>query len=560
MKYMKDFYSLHAFEDGYENNSHNFQRDIKEGRQAVEKAADSSFWDWDNGSFPYFWRWQPEIKSDLRDGTSLWVYKDKLPKNTKRQRMPKNLEIIELMAEKILKVRRRNYISKWGTILNLSHYFPVPKGETDIRMVYDLTESGLNAALGSPRFWMPTMLNIIDCAIHTSWFGDVDAGEMFSNFALDIKMRKYCGVDVSWMSKDGTKLWECWHRMAMGMRPSPWVTIRLLMWMMEVVVGYRAEKTNPFRWDCIRLNLPGDDNYNPTMHRVYKWNELSQTLACECKFFCDDFRIIGPTEKATRAATHQLETTMAYLGVQDATRKRRKITQTPGEWTGSIVLAVEENGVFVTVSKKKWKRAQDIVSRWSDHFITSSELPWLNYKALESDIGFLIHLSMSYPVIKPFLRGFYLTLNSWRDGRDRYGWKIPDKAYKLFLQLGRRSGDRRDDETSYMDVASTEDDAAAPTHVKAQPLMKEHMAILVEMFSSKEPVLRLVRGSAILEALYIFGDASWLGFGSSWLSGSDIKYRFGVWGSEAKTSTTSNYRELRNLVETLERSGLNGEL
>ena len=165
---------------------------------------------------------------------------------------------------------------------------------------------------------------------------------------------------------------------------------------------------------------------------------------------------------------------------------------------------------------------------------------------------------MSYPVIKPFLRGFYLTLNSWRESRDRYGWKIPDKAYTLFLQLDRRSEDR--DDSTDMDVASTEDDAAAPTHVKAQSLMKEHIAVLMEMFSPKDPVLRLVRGSVILEALYIFGDASGLGFGSSWLSGSDIRYRFGVWGSEAKTSTASNYRELRNLVETLERSGLNGEL
>ena len=403
------------------------------------------------------------------------------------------------------------------------------------------------------------MLNIVDCAIHTSWFGDVDAGEMFLNFPLDIKMRKYCGVDISWMTKDGSKLWESWHRMAMGMRPSPWVTIRLLMWMMEVVVGDRREKTNPFRWDCIKLNLPGDEKYDPTMPRVYKWNDISETLACECKFFCDDFRIIGPGAESTRAATHQLETTMSYLGIQDATRKRRKITQTPGEWTGSVVLSVEEVGVFVTVSKKKWKRAQDIVTKWSDKFSMGSDLPWLEYKALESDIGFLIHLSMSYPIIKPFLRGFYLSLNSWREGRDRYGWKLSDKAYKIFLQLGRRC-EGSDEQMLDMDVASTEEDAAAPHHVRAQPLMKEHIPIIVEMFLPKDPVLRLVRGSAILEALYIFGDASGLGFGSSWLSGAEVKYRFGIWGGNSKTSTSSNYRELRNLVETLERSGLDGEL
>ena len=39
---------------------------------------------------------------DLRDGTSLWCYEDKLPKNTKRQRMPKDLGIVELMVEKIV--------------------------------------------------------------------------------------------------------------------------------------------------------------------------------------------------------------------------------------------------------------------------------------------------------------------------------------------------------------------------------------------------------------------------------------------------------------------------
>ena len=66
--------------------------------------------------------------------------------------------------------------------------------------------------------------------------------------------------------------------------------------------------------------------------------------------------------------------------------------------------------------------------------------------------------------------------------------------------------------------------------VKAQGLMKEHLHALVDMFSVVEPVLRLVRGSAILEALYIFGDASGLGFGSSWISEKEVKYRFGVWG------------------------------
>ena len=329
--------------------------------------------------------------------------------------MPQDNGVFELMLEKFVKVRGRNYISKWGTISNLSHFFPVPKGENDIRMVYDLTESRLNDALCAPRFWMPTMLNVIDCATHSSWYGDVDAGEMFLNFPLDIRMRKYCGIDLPWMNEDVSTLWECWHRMAMGMRPSPWVTFRLLMWMMEIVVGDRKEINNPFRWDEVRLNLPGSGSYNTSLPRVFKWDSLEEGIAFDCKFFCDDFRIIGSNEKLTKRATHRLETTMSYLGVQDGTRKRRSITQKPGKWTGSIVLSVEGIGVFVTISQQKWNRARAIISKWNDrvNLIEKKEiLPLLGYTMLESDICFLIHVAMVYPVMKPFLRGFYLTLNS----------------------------------------------------------------------------------------------------------------------------------------------------
>ena len=90
-------------------------------------------------------------------------------------------------------------------------------------------------------------------------------------------------------------------------------------------MGDRKEADNPFRWDEVRLNLPGSASYNPSLPRVCKWNSLEGAIACDCNFFCDDFRIIGPNEKQTKLATHRLETTMSYLGVQDATRKRRSI-------------------------------------------------------------------------------------------------------------------------------------------------------------------------------------------------------------------------------------------
>ena len=208
----------------------------------------------------------------------------------------------------------------------------------------------------------------------------------------------------------------------------------------------------------------------------------------------------------------------------------------------------------------KWERTRSIITKWNDKVHSTEEnesLPLLDYATLESDIGFLIHISMAYPAMKPFLRGFYLTLNSWRSGRDKNGWKLSDKAYKFYLELGRQT---KESEEYLEDIASPDDDKNAPKLVRAQPLLREHVTILMDMFSSLTPVLRLARGSSTIKALYIFGDASGLGFGASWTSGKELKYRYGVWGLEVKEDSTSNYRELRNLVETLERTGLDGEL
>ena len=46
----------------------------------------------------------------------------------------------------------------------------------------------------------------------------------------------------------------------------------------------------------------------------------------------------------------------------------------------------------------------------------------------------------------------------------------------------------------------------------------------------------------------------------SWVTGERTNYRYGVWGLSVVDDSSSNYRELRNLVESLEMSGASGEL
>ena len=61
--------------------------------------------------------------------------------------------------------------------------------------------------------------------------------------------------------------------------------------------------------------------------------------------------------------------------------------------------------------------------------------PSLEHKSLERDVGFLVHLSRTFPAFSPYLRGIYNTLNGWRKGRDRDGWKLTRHEWDLLLAM-----------------------------------------------------------------------------------------------------------------------------
>ena len=43
------------------------------------------------------------------------------------------------------------------------------------------------------------------------------------------------------------------------------------------------------------------------------------------------------------------------------------------------------------------------------------------FKDLERVVGFLVYVSQTYTCMVLYLKGVYLTLNSWRQGRDKMG-------------------------------------------------------------------------------------------------------------------------------------------
>ena len=87
----------------------------------------------------------------MRDGTRLFL-KGEIPSFRKKQQLVNgDLLVRELVKLKIDKVRARAYIAE-GLVLSLSSFFHVPKGDEDIRIVYDLTACGLMKLSGIPAF------------------------------------------------------------------------------------------------------------------------------------------------------------------------------------------------------------------------------------------------------------------------------------------------------------------------------------------------------------------------------------------------------------------------
>jgi hypothetical protein len=72
------------------------------------------------------------------------------------------------------------------------------------------------------------------------------------------------------------------------------------------------------------------------------------------------------------------------------------------------------------------------------------------------------------------------------------------------------------------------------------------------LLSAPDPPLRYVRQNKILTAIYGFVDASASGFGSSFTTHVGTHYTYGVWGRDNENQS-SNYRELSNLVTSVER-------
>lgn len=555
---------------------HELVRDVSCGLAVLSQVMKSTWWDWASGSSLFFWRWNGAAQIwAARDGIRIFV-SSPLPRQ--RRSKPLRMDRVQqvMVAAKLEAMVTRSYLEP-GFVSNTLHFFAVPKGDDDIRVVFDGTSSGLNETLWAPNFFLPSARSASMTLSFATWMSDMDFGEMFHNFHMDPRIRPFAGVELGPMAgmmecdtPDGNRQRKPsgvlrWTRLFMGMRPSPYNAVQHYYWGEEFARGDPSDRSNPLGYDRIRLNLPGMASYDPSLPKVMKWRLITETdetsgrVAGDVVTFVDDVRITGFSKENCHAVHRQFASRVQYLGMQDAPRKFRPPSQShAGAWTGTI-FKISETVISKTVSQEKWNKGKIIIN---DLLMATQGVATgraiINRKQLEKETGFLNHLAMTFDTITPFLKGFYLTLNSWRDGRDDCDWKVTPKRWKAILFNRAADGGMSEVELD-AELSRNEDSTLAPETVTGSPSLKSDVEALSAIFSPEQVPEVCIRSSTVLTIVYGFGDASGTGLGATFTCGSGFNFRIGVWGA-SEDNESSNWKEFTNIVESLEEEAEAGHL
>jgi hypothetical protein len=325
-----------AFWKEERNRSEGTTRSLLVAKDCVRRAADAVWWEWSAGSTLNFWNWSSAWFYWARDGQEHFVVGE-LPTSIRRQSAAKDKNMMKRMISKVNKVRQKGYIDQLDGVQSITHMFPVPKGKTDIRMVYNGTSSGLNASLWAPHFGLPMVEHTLRSLLGGYHQADLDVAEMFLCFKIHPDLRPYAGVDVKLVKNKRPEPWEvgrnrdfeAWYRNFMGMKDSPYRSIQMMLRAKVEAYGDRKQHDNPFGWDRVVLNLPGNPQFDSSLPKVMKVRK-DHHIASEIYVYVDDARVTAWCKEECWRATCQFSRTLTRLGIQDASRKRTEASMKPG--------------------------------------------------------------------------------------------------------------------------------------------------------------------------------------------------------------------------------------
>jgi hypothetical protein len=358
----------------------------------------------------------------------------------------------------------------------------------------------------------------------------MDVGEMFLNYQLHFSERHMFGVRIiTGEEGDPIETIMRFERLMFGGRPCPFQAVQGHARGMELALGDHSLPSNPLHWVRVIVNFPFSLNYDPSMPRVIKVRADGE-MSCGTPAFVDDGRLTGVNKDLCDAGAHRFCTRINYLGEQNASRKRRPTTQTPGAWTGKMLWTNEPHPKKGILPEKWTLQRADLFT-----------LEGIIDQGLEPDRSFFLTVTsrgMSqtevYWDLRPYYKSFYNALEAWRPHRDSDGWRI----------------DESDDEES--DVFDAIDEKTTPpTTMRITSDVNRDLKALLCFYQEEEPVFLLVRPRDSNDVVYLGGDASAAAFGAGQqLPDGTVTVWLGNWSAK-ETSQGSNWREATNLARAL---------
>jgi hypothetical protein len=226
------------------------------------------------------------------------------------------------------------------------------------------------------------------------------------------------------------------------------------------------DSLNVFQWEEVRPNLTGRAEYDPSKAWVAKVREDGR-VAADLFIYVDDFRLTGPDAEECWRASRRAASICNHLGIQDAPRKMRGVSRSPGPWAGYMVYTDDaEEGVRVLVSRKK----------------LASE--WLEHKVLERIQGFLVYVARTYKPLTPFLMGLHMTIDDWNPGRDEEGWRLREAEMEAI---------RESDEEGGSEEPPPLGPLQPPGLIKAVTRLLPDLEVMLMLTKAEDPPLRRVQ-------------------------------------------------------------------
>ena len=119
----------------------------------------------------------------------------------------------------------------------------------------------------------------------------------------------------------------------------------------------------------------------------------------------------------------------------------------------------------------------------------------LEFRRLRSDRGFMVYVTQAYPSLKPYLKGFHLSLETWRGRRNDEGWKEHPQLVQVQDEQKVAGDALTNDELKIQHLVEStlgkSNDAREPPSgmTQAAPRFKADLEALLFLTQSEKPIL-----------------------------------------------------------------------